>query len=453
MSDDARTRVQEALPELADLLVSGTIRSADDVVLPYVTDQSGMPGGRPAAVVTPRSVDEVSTALSWASRHRVPVVPRGAGTGVSGAACAVDDGVVLDLTRMDQIVEIDPAARIAVVQPGVINAAVSAAAVDHGLMYAPDPASWESSTIGGNIATNAGGLRCLRYGVTRASVLGLTVVLADGRVLQTDGRTMKRSAGYDLTQLFIGSEGTLGVVVEATLRLQPLPPPQLTALLTFADGGAAAQAAMALASEATPTLLELMDRRVVAALDAHRGTGFGGDVGAQLLVQADDTAETSRSVEAAGAAADVVFATDATEARELLDIRRSVFPAVQQLGRLLLEDICVPLPQLGRTVETVGRIAEEEGVDVPVVAHAGDGNLHPVLVMSDGNEEQVRRAADRIFRAAIEVGGTVSGEHGIGRLKAGWLQEELSPTALDVQRSVKAALDPLGILNPGAVLA
>ncbi|HVB26493.1 MAG TPA: FAD-linked oxidase C-terminal domain-containing protein, partial [Mycobacteriales bacterium] len=375
----------------------------------------------------------------------------------SGGAIAPDGCLVLDLSAMTRILELSAEDRLAVVEPGVINAALSAAAAPHGLMYAPDPSSWETSTIGGNIATNAGGLRCIRYGATRASVLGLTVVLADGRLLRTGGRTLKRSAGYDLTQLLVGSEGTLGIVVEATVRLHPLPPPQLTALITFPGVMAAAATAAALVDTGPPPLLlELMDALHVRAIDELRGTGFGSAVGAVLVLQLDDapdSAATLHRIADAGGASDVALTTDAAEARDLLDIRRAAYPAMQRVGRTLVEDVCVPRSRLADMVAAVEQTGADTGVLVGSVAHAGDGNVHPILVLPeepDGND-RLWAAADQIFRTALQLGGTVSGEHGIGRLKRRWLADEVGTTSLDVQRAIKSALDPTGILNPGAI--
>lgn len=448
-----------SLDELAGSLSAGALRSDPDVVVGYARDTADLVGaGTPVAVVSAHHVDDVVATLRWASRTRTPVIPRGAGTGLSGGATAVDGALMLDLTRMDRIVEIDPANRLAVVEPGVVNAALSKAAGQHGLMFAPDPSSWETSTIGGNIATNAGGLRCVRYGATRAAVLALEVVLADGRLLRTGGRTAKRSAGYDLTGLIVGSEGTLGVVVGATVRLVPVAPPQVTALLTFSGARMAAAAASALAvSPAAPSLLELMDKTTVRALDAYRGTGFGTGVGAVLIAQVEDVVGAAASVETIGreyGATDVVATTDPAESRELLDIRRSALPAKQQLGRTLVEDVCVPVSRLADLIEAIEQVSTETGVVVSCVAHAGDGNAHPVLIVPEGadGEARVWVAADRIFSAALDLGGTVSGEHGIGRLKRRWLADELGDTSLEVQRGIKGVLDPLGILNPGAVL-
>lgn len=447
------------LDELSSQLSSGALRDDPDVVRGYARDTADLvPAGVALAVVTARSVDDVVATMRWAFRTRTPVVPRGAGTGLSGAATAVDGALVLDLSRMDRIHEIDPVNRLAVVEPGVVNADLSAAAAEHGLMFAPDPSSWETSTVGGNIATNAGGLRCVRYGATRAAVLALDVVLADGTLLRTGGRTAKRSAGYDLTGLIVGSEGTLGVVVGATVRLVPLPAPQVTALLTFGSARAAAAAAAELAvGHFPPTLLELMDATTVRAVDAFRGTGFGPDVGALLIAQVADAPGAVELVEQVArrhGAADVVATTEAGEARELLGIRRAALPAKQRLGRTLVEDVCVPVSRLADLIEAVEAVSADSGVVVSCVAHAGDGNAHPVLIVPAGDDGEARvwEAADRIFSAALALGGTVSGEHGIGRLKRRWLADEVGEASLRVQRGIKAVLDPHGILNPGAVL-
>lgn len=385
-------------------------RTEPEVLAAFASDASGIPAGSAGAVLSPTSIVEVQEAVRFAHRHRVPVVPRGAGTGLAGGAAAVDGCLLLDMTKLDAFIELDAAARLAVVQPGVVNARVSAEARPHGLMFAPDPASWESSTIGGNIATNAGGLRCLRYGTTRDSILGLSVVLADGRLLRTGGRTVKRSAGYDLTQLFIGSEGTLGVIVEATIRLQPLPSPQITALLTYNSVAAAVADVKKIARKCTPTMLELLDGGAVAAVDAARGTGFGADVRALLLVQVEDRPGNEVLLQDMAPASDAFpFAVtrDLTEATALVELRRSVLPALQQ-GRLILEDVCVPLPSLDTMIDAAHRHAAAAGVIIATVAHAGDGNLHPAIVVPPDAEARAWQAAEAIFRTAIDLGGTVS---------------------------------------------
>jgi glycolate oxidase len=429
-----------------------------DVMTGYSRDETGLlTAGVPRAVVSPRTVEEVQETLRWASAERVPVLARGGGTGLTGAAIAVEDCIIISTARLNRIREIDAQDRVAVAEAGVVNADLNRATRAHGLMWAPDPSSWESSTVGGNVATNAGGLRCLRYGATRANVLGLEVVLADGRVLRTGGRTIKRSAGYDLTQLIVGSEGTLAVVTAVTARLQPLPPAQLTALATFSSAVDAAAAAAALtSSSATPTLVELMDATTVAAVDAFRGTGFGVGTGAVLIAQVD-LVTAGGDLEALlrrNGSVDLMVTSDQAEADSLLDVRRAAYPALQQLGVVLVEDVAVPVSRLARLMEVCAAAAADSGVTIATVAHAGDGNAHPLLVVPPGDDGEARAwaAADVIFAAAQQLGGTVSGEHGIGRLKKRWLAEEVGTTSLDVQRQIKSVFDPLGVLNPGAVL-
>lgn len=422
----------------------------------YATDQSvlAIPGA-PRAVVTPESVREVQELLRWAHERRVPVLPRGGGTGLTGGAVAVAGCVVLSTERLNRIREVLPDERVAVVEAGVFTADLDRACAPHGLMWAPDPASWETSTVGGNVATNAGGLRCLRYGATRANVLGLEVVLPDGRLLVTGGRTVKRSAGYDLTQLFVGSEGTLGVVTAVTARLRPPPPPQRTALATFASAVDAAAAAAAITGTCpAATMIELLDRTMVAAVEAHCGVGLGSS-GAVLLVQADDTVAAASAVDAAlAASATKVRATaDPEEAAVLLDVRRSTFSALEPLGRLLVEDVAVPTSRLPELLAAVEAAATRHGITIATVAHAGEGNAHPTIVLDDGADAESRAwaAATDIFRSAQGLDGTVSGEHGIGRLKREWLAAEIGDVSLDVHRALKRSIDPHGIMNPGAV--
>lgn len=434
-------------------------RTDPDIVSGYARDQTGtLPAGTPRAVVAPNSVEEVQEVLRWASREHVAVLPRGAGTGISGGALSPDGCVVLSTERLTAVRELNQADRVAIVEAGVVNADLNRQCRPLGLMWAPDPSSWESSTVGGNVATNAGGLRCLRYGATRMNVLGLEAVLTDGRILRTGGRTVKRSAGYDLTQLLVGSEGTLAVITAVTAKLQPLSPPQATVLATFASPGpAAAVAADLVRSKLNVTLAELMDAPTVAAVDSFLGTGFGGAVGATLVSQVDDCAGAAVELEelmAAGGAHDIMVTTDEGEADYLLNVRRAAYPALQQMGTVLVEDVAVPVSRLAELLGAVERAAADHGVRIATVAHAGDGNAHPLIVVpTDGNGEiRAWVAADAVFAASRALGGTVSGEHGIGRLKRHWLAEEVGKTSLDLQRQLKAVFDPLEILNPGAVL-
>ena len=452
----------DELDALLGIVPGGRVITDPAIMDAYRRDQTPIvTPGQPRCVVTARSTADVAATLSWAQQYRVPVVPRGGGTSLAGGATAVDGCVVLSLTRMDAIIEIDPENEIAVAEPGVLNADLDRAAAAHGLMYPPDPSSFEISTIGGNLATNAGGLRCVKYGVTRDAALGLEVVLAGGRVLRTGRRTMKGVTGYDLTGLFVGSEGTLGVITSATLRLRPRPASYpRTVAAGFASFTTAARAVTAiLAARLQPSLLELMDSTTLRAIDEWKGVGFDGIEA--LLIAQDDGSESERGAQAMrelcvreGASMADVSLTDA-ESRQLLELRRLAYPAVERLGRALVEDVCVPRSRLPEMVERIERAADRHDVFIATVAHAGDGNLHPAFVFDRGLDEvpaNVWAAADEVFSAALELGGTLTGEHGVGVVKRRWLSHEIGEESMAVHRSIKDALDPLGIMNPGKVL-
>jgi glycolate oxidase len=362
---------------------------------------------------------------------------------------------------MRRIRALSPLDRTAVAEAGVVTSDLDRAAAEHGLMHAPDPSSHEVSTIGGNVATNAGGLRCVKYGVTRQSVLGLEVVLADGRVLRTGAGTTKDVAGYDLTGLFTGSEGTLGVITAATVRLRPRPAcAPVTVAAAFGSLAAAGEAVARVVGERVDvSLLELLDRSTLRAVDEWKRIGLD-DVAALLLGQCDgsngpdEAARLAQVCDRAGAAY-VVVSDDPSEAEELLAVRRLAYPAAERLGQCLVEDVGVPVSRLAEMIGRVDRIAERHGVRVLTVAHAGDGNLHPTFVFDRGGPvpAAVTAAADEVFAAALELGGTITGEHGVGMVKRDWLGRQLGDLGLEVSRAVKAALDPLGIMNPGKVLS
>ncbi|MGK7222186.1 FAD-binding oxidoreductase [Kocuria flava] len=422
------------------------------------TDRSGyVPPTRPAGLVQARTVEDVVRTLRAAHEHRVPVVPRGAGTGLAAGASAREGEIVLDLHRMNRILRIDPVEQIAVVEPGVLNADLNAAAAEHGLFYAPDPASTSICSVGGNIATNAGGMRCAKYGVTREAVLALTVVLADGRVLTTGAGTVKAVTGYDLKALFIGSEGTLGVVVEAVLRLRPAPVATATVAAWFRDVGSAAAAASAvIAARATPSVLELVDGPTLGAIDLATGSAHRSRGEAFLLAQTDGFgAELERDVVLRAIepfAESVLVADDPAEAEALVQARRSAIPSLEALGRVSIGDVGVPRHRLAEMVTGLRRIAEETGVEICTVAHAADGNLHPMIVV--GRDEPItegppKLALGRMFELARSLGGTLTGEHGVGLLKQDWFTAEVGELSREVQHRIKQALDPRGILNPG----
>ncbi len=425
------------------------------------SDRSGyVPETLPEGVVVAQSIEDVVATLQYASEHRIPVVTRGAGSGLAGGSSAAQGEIVLDVGSMNQILSLDEVEQQAVVQPGVMNQAVSDAARPHGLFYAPDPASMTYCSIGGNIATNAGGMRCAKYGVTRESVLGLLVVLADGSLLRTGGTTLKRVSGYDLTALMIGSEGTLGVVVEATLRLRPLPSNVATLSAYFPDVVVAAQCASAIVSSGVqPMILEFMDGKTLDALDDHNSTDHGAKGRAMLIVQTDGF----------GAAAEMEVihrvvssftkklsqTSDSTESEILVEARRQAIPAIEQRGVAFVGDVGVPRKHLAEMAAEIVRIGEETGVDIYTIAHAGDGNLHPILVLEPGaviHHGAPKEALDQIFWAAHRLGGTLTGEHGVGVLKKDWLLPELGEVNLSLLSAIKAAFDPAGILNPGKAI-
>ncbi|MER7670592.1 FAD-linked oxidase C-terminal domain-containing protein [Kitasatospora sp. NPDC096128] len=454
------------MSDLTDRLARGLPAAAvvvdPDVAAAYSHDMAGFcAAGTPAVVVFPETVEQVQHVLRTATELRVPVVPQGARTGLSGAANAVDGCVVLSLVKLNRILEIDPVNRVAVVEPGVVNAELSRAVEELGLCYPPDPSSWESCTIGGNIGTGAGGLCCVKYGVTSEYVLGLDVVLADGRLLSTGRRTAKGVAGYDLTRLLVGSEGTLGVVVRAVLALRPAPAPQLALAAEFSSADTAGAAVCAVMEcGLTPSLMELMDEVSVRAVNELGQMGLPESTRALLLVAFDGPdreaglARVAELCRSAGAT-EVVPAEDQAESDLLLAARRLALPALDRLGTTMIDDVAVPRSRLAEMLNGVAEIAERHALTIGVVSHAGDGNTHPIVIFDAADPEQTaraRRSFDEIMALGLELGGTITGEHGVGLLKRDWLARELGPVGLELQRQVKAVFDPLGILNPGKMV-
>jgi glycolate oxidase len=449
-----------AIDELVRDLPADVLTTDPDIMAGYRRDQADLvAAGTPIAVARPVGTEQVSEIMRWASRHRVTVVPRGAGTGLSGGANAIDGCVVVCTERMTALREIDPVDQVAVVEAGVINADLERAARKHGMFYPPDPGSFEISTIGGNVATNAGGMRCVKYGVTRDSVLGLEIVLADGRVLHTGARSIKNVAGLDLTSLFIGSEGTLGIVTTATVRLRPAPvTPPAVFVASFPTLPAAGQAVATITATAVaPSMLELIDKATINAIEDYRRMDLDRGAAALLVGQADGPDARVEADRIAGvceqAGADYVVCTqDPDEADGLIAARRLAGLALLDVGPTVIEDIGVPRSRLAHMLEQIEAIASDAKIRVATVGHAGDGNLHPVLIL-DGTDQATRAhalaVAEAICRAALACGGTVTGEHGVGMLKREWLAAQLDDTAIDVHRRIKAALDPGGLLNPG----
>ncbi|GAA3192245.1 FAD-binding oxidoreductase [Actinocorallia longicatena] len=437
-------------------------RTASDVVTDpqvltgYSFDQMPLgTAGTPLALVRAGSVAEVSAVLALASAHRVPVVTRGAGSGLAGGANAVDGGIVLSVAGMDAILSIDEGLRTATVQCGVLGGDLAVAVAERGLWYPPDPASKAFSTIGGNIATNAGGGCCLKYGVTGDHVAALTAVLASGEVIRTGGRQRKNVAGLDLTRLLVGSEGTLAVIVEATLRLRAAPLPPATLVAFFGTVQDAAEAVDAIEARGEPSLLELMDRTTVGAVERATRMGLDTDAGALLIVQTDepDPAAALRSyAEACAKATDLAHTTDPAEGEQFLAARRQALPALERLGSTLLDDVAVPRTALAEMITEIQVIAERYAVTIGTFGHAGDGNLHPTIVFTPDTEAAARAAFVDIVHAALTLGGTITGEHGVGTLKTPYLTAMVGPVERALMGRIKEAFDPAGVLNPGKAL-
>lgn len=422
-------------------------------------DKSGHAStGVPLAVVHATSVADVQATMRIASAHATPVVTRGAGTGLAGGANAGPGEIALSLRAMSRVIEVRPDDLLAVVEPGILNADLDRALAPFDLWWPPDPASRDISTVGGNIATGAGGLLCAKYGVVRDAVLGLDVVLADGRMLRLGHRTVKGVTGLDLTSLFIGSEGILGVIVGATLKLRRRTPGTVcTIAATFGDVTSAAHGCAAVtAAGIQPAIMELLDAASLTAIHQLLSLAPPADGASQVTIQTDGAAAAveadaiAQTLRDAGATVSVT--TDPAEGERLLKIRRSLHPAMAALGTTLIEDVSVPRSALPHMFAEIARIEREYGLSIPTVAHAGDGNLHPNFIFPGPDvPEVVWDAAADMFRSALHLGGTLTGEHGIGVLKRRWLAEELGEDQWELQRQVKAVFDPAGILNPGKV--
>jgi len=459
-------------PRSADALVDAIHARLPDVRLltdeidreSYRYDETAyLPAGLPGAVALPTTTEQVAELVRICGELRVPIVPRGAGSGLSGGSAGIEGALTIAFTAMNRIIEIDRANLVAVVQPGVINAALKAAVAEVGLFYPPDPASYEICSIGGNLGTNAGGLCCVKYGQTRESVLSLEVVMADGTVIRTGGRNLKDVAGYSLTHLIVGSQGTLGLITEATLRLRPAPPPRSTMLAFFPtlDGAGDAVAGIAAAGLA-PVTLELLDRFTIAAVDDMHGLGLDRTAAAMLMVESDmpgpaagdELARAEAACRVAGAT-DVIRAADAREADWLRQARRAAHYALERLGEVRMEDVGVPRSRVPDMLRAIERIAVKHDVRIGTFGHAGDGNLHPDLVFERGDPRArsvTKLVQADLYRAALDLGGTVTGEHGIGAARRDWLEIQRGADAVRFMRAIKTALDPIGILNPGKVI-
>jgi glycolate oxidase len=418
---------------------------------------------QPEAVILPATTEEVSQVVRLAGEARIPIVPRGMGSGLAaGSVPAVQSGLVISLTRMNHILEIDSENAIVRAEAGVVTADLQTAVEQRGLFYPPDPSSIRHSTIGGNIACNAGGPRCLKYGVTGDYVLGLTVVLADGRILRTGGKPIKDVTGYDLNGLFTGSEGTLGIVTEALLRLIAKPAYARTALAEYSSLLDASRTVNAILTVGiVPATLELMDQTALVCIEEAMHLGLKTDIEASLLIETDgnDAQTVQREIEAvtnicqANGARSVKMAQSETERNNLWKARRSISPSLaRKAPNKLGEDITVPRSAIPEVIQRLRAISAKYGLQVVIFGHAGDGNLHPNILFDKRQPEQwakVEQMVGEIFSASLAVGGTLSGEHGVGLLKRPYLEKALGSTSIELQKQIKRALDPHNILNPG----
>lgn len=453
-----------ATQELINLLGRDRVKVRPEELICYSYDATpDIPSGQPLAVVFPETVEQIQGVVGIARRHAVPVYPRGSGTNLSGGSVPLEKGIVLSTVKMNKILEIDADNLTAVVQPGVIIQSLNDAVAPYGLIYPPDPGTVATATMGGSVAECSGGLRGLKYGVTKHYVMGMQVVLADGRAARFGGKTVKNVTGYDLVKLFTGSEGTLGIITEITVRLIPAPQARRTMLAAFGSLEDAGESVTDIVRQKViPATLEIMDRVTVQTVESFSKAGLPTDAEAILLIEVDGIPAVVE--EEAKTVIGVVekhrgrvrMARDDRERDELWQARRAALPALARLKpTTVLEDATVPRSRITEMLKALQEIARKYRLTIGTFGHAGDGNLHPTILTDarDGEEmKRVHQAVDEIFKKALELGGTLSGEHGIGLAKKNFLQWEMGETGLDVMRSIKKALDPENLLNPGKVI-
>lgn len=449
--------------DLAALLDADRVLTAPEDLAVYGFDGTPVLAGRAAAVVFPESAQEVATLVRYAAQHGLPVVCRGSGTGLSGGSVPVPGGLVLCLVRMDRIVELDARNLTVLVEAGAITQAVADAADAAGLLYPPDPGSMKISTIGGNVAENSGGLRGLKYGVTRDYVMGMEVVLASGEIVWLGSKCVKDVAGYSMKDLFIGSEGTLGIITRVLLRLVPKPEAKATLLATFSQMDAAAETVSAIiAARIIPCTLEFLDRVTIGCVEDFAKIGLPRDAEAVLLMETDGhpamVADQARQMEEAArrcGATSVTCAADAAEAARLAMARRAAFSALARVSpTTILEDATVPRSELARMVRFIQEVGARHRLRIGTFGHMGDGNLHPTFLTDERDHaemERVELAMREIFDFALSLGGTITGEHGVGLAKKPFLPKAVGEGSLDLMKQLKRTLDPQGLLNPGKI--
>ncbi|WP_330949086.1 FAD-linked oxidase C-terminal domain-containing protein [Virgibacillus sp. MG-45] len=456
---------EEIKAKFIDIVGEANFEDNNASLLAYSYDSTPRYQTIPDAVIAPRTKLEVAAVVNVCNTYKIPIVPRGSGTNLCAGTTPVEGGIVLIFKNMNQIIEIDQENLTMTVQPGVYTKDILEAALSVGLFYPPDPGSMHISQIGGNISENSGGLRGLKYGVTRDYVLGLEIVLPNGEIIQTGGKLAKDVAGYDLTRLYIGAEGTLGIITEAVLKLIPQPETKKTMLALYHDLEAAAQSVSAIiANRIIPATLEFLDQATVKVVEDFAQIGLPTEAKAILLIEQDGPEEVvARDINKIGllckenGAFAVQVAKTAEEALQLTEARRTALSALSRLRpTTILEDATVPRSELAKMVRAINEIAKKYNVTICTFGHAGDGNLHPTCLTDARDEEEmalVEKAFEEIFAKAVELGGTITGEHGVGMMKLPYLHLKAGAAGVEAMRSIKKALDPNFIMNPGKVFA
>jgi glycolate oxidase len=449
---------------LRDAVGSERVIVDPDIMNSYRADRTTtVQGEMPRVVITPSSTAQIARAVKLANEFEVPVIPQGALSGLAGGADPISGSLVINVAKMDRILDIDPVNLLATVEPGVINKTLKDAVAKEGFFYPPDPGSYTFCSIGGNVSTNAGGLCCVKYGVTADYVSELEIVSPAGEIMTLGRRTKKSSAGYRLAQLFVGSEGTLGVLTKATMRLRHAPAPVAgTVVASFSILEEMGDALREIASKLSPSLLEVMDQETVRAINAWKNLGIDEEAEAVIVAQSDvkggEGAEELKLIEAICAqsgSGEIYRTEDPDEADALLEARRLALTALERLGPAILDDVGVPVSRIGEMISEIAKIAKKWQITVGTFGHGGDGNLHPTLVLPSRDQEVIE-IADRCFAdivaAALSMGGTISGEHGIGLIKRDFMKDQYGTEEIEWMRLIKAALDPKWLFNPNKVV-
>lgn len=454
---------QDILNELKKIVGSENVLTTKEDMITYSFDGTAdMPSQEPDVVVSPSNTDQVVKIIKLAAQHKIPITTRGSGTNLSGGTIPIKKGIVMSMLNMDKIIEVDAENLTATVQPGLVIQRLNEAVAPHGLIYPPDPGTVTTATMGGSVSECSGGLRGLKYGVTKDYVMGLEVVMADGSVIRTGGKTVKNVSGYDLTKLFTGAEGTLGIITEITVKLIPAPKYRRSMLAIFDNLENTGKAiANIISNKVIPATLELMDNVTIRTVENYSKIGLPTDAAAILVLEVDGMIEqvvvnefeiAQRICKEAGAVSMKVANSDA-ERDGIFTARRAALPALAQVKpTTVLEDATVPRSKIPDMLKALKEIADKYNLNIGTFGHAGDGNLHPTILTDESNKEEMERvhkAVDEIFKVAIDLGGTLSGEHGIGMAKAKYMEWQFGKEGMAVMQKIKDALDPDGILNPG----